>query len=141
MSPRLDVATARSWLFVPGDRPGRFASALSSGADEVIVDLEDGVAPDAKEAARDTVGAWLSGGASAWVRINAWATPCFDADVEALVGRPGLRGLVVPRAEAGDWLDALAGSAPVVALVETAAGVVGVREVCASGIVRKGVSI
>src|ERR687891_338103 len=42
---------ARSWLFVPADRPDRFAKAAASGADRVVIDLEDAVAPEAKRAA------------------------------------------------------------------------------------------
>ena len=51
----------RSYLFVPGDRPERFAKALASGADAVVLDLEDAVAPAAKDAARDAVAAFLNG--------------------------------------------------------------------------------
>lgn len=50
---------SRSYLFVPGDRPERFAKALASGADVVIFDLEDAVALAAKDAAREALGAWL----------------------------------------------------------------------------------
>ena len=46
---------ARSYLFVPGDRAERIAKACASGADAVIVDLEDAVAPEHKAAARDAV--------------------------------------------------------------------------------------
>ena len=45
----------RSYLFVPGNRPERFDKALASGADVVILDLEDAVAPDAKAAAREAI--------------------------------------------------------------------------------------
>ncbi|MEO7058008.1 MAG: aldolase/citrate lyase family protein, partial [Caldimonas sp.] len=50
---------ARTYLFVPGDRPERFAKAMASGADAVIVDLEDAVAPAAKDLARSALSAWL----------------------------------------------------------------------------------
>ena len=52
----------RSYLFVPADRPERIAKALASGADAVIVDLEDAVAPDAKEPAREALRGWLAQG-------------------------------------------------------------------------------
>ena len=65
---------ARSLLFVPGDRPERFDKAVASGAHEVIIDLEDAVAPAAKEHARDTVANWLRSGHVAGVRINTAAT-------------------------------------------------------------------
>jgi len=96
--------SAASWLFVPGDRPDRFDKAVAAGADEVIVDLEDAVAPDSKESARTAVAAWLAGG-SAWVRVNAVGTPWHEDDVRTLAAAPGLRGLVVPKAEDPAALD------------------------------------
>ena len=63
----------RSLLFVPGDRPERFAKAAASGADAIIIDLEDSVALDRKLVARDAVNEWLSGdrgGIPAFVRVN-----------------------------------------------------------------------
>lgn len=65
----------RSWLFVPGSRPERFAKACASGADAVIIDLEDAVAPDAKETAREAVVSFASGqagdvGIPVYVRLN-----------------------------------------------------------------------
>ena len=58
MEPRPPVLVA---LYVPGDRPDRFAKALSAGADQVILDLEDAVAPGHKAEAREAVAAFLSG--------------------------------------------------------------------------------
>src|SRR5438093_1491302 len=62
----------RSLLFVPGDRPDRMEKALGSGADALILDLEDAVAPAAKPDARRAVAAFLHANATAplWVRIN-----------------------------------------------------------------------
>ena len=54
-------------LFVPGDRPERFARATASGADAVVIDLEDAVQPDAKSAARAHVAEWLAAGGKAIV--------------------------------------------------------------------------
>jgi hypothetical protein len=68
---RSRLETARSLLLVPGDRPDRFAKAASAGADAVIVDLEDAVATQDKDRARENVAAWLGAGNSAVVRINA----------------------------------------------------------------------
>lgn len=119
--------TAATWLFVPGSRPDRFAKAAASDADEVICDLEDAVAPDEKEQARADVVAWLRGGGSGWVRLNAVGTRWHDDDVSALAGCAGLRGLVVPKAESPTALAALAAELPgpngLVALVESAIGV------------------
>lgn len=50
----------RSWLFTPGNRPGRLASAADCGADVIIIDLEDAVAADQKDMARNEAMAWLS---------------------------------------------------------------------------------
>jgi citrate lyase subunit beta/citryl-CoA lyase len=108
---------ATTFLFVPGDRPDRFGKAEASGADVVILDLEDAVAPSGKDSARASVGAWLPG-RRALVRINAPGTPWFDADA-ALVAARGVP-VVVPKAETPG---VLAGFREVVALVETAAGV------------------
>ena len=60
-----------AYLFVPADRPERFAKARASGADAVIVDLEDAVAPDAKLRAREALAALLDEAAPLVVRINA----------------------------------------------------------------------
>src|SRR4051812_3049338 len=91
--------SARSYLFVPADRPERFAKALASGADAVIVDLEDAVAPAAKASARESLGGWLrQGHGSVLVRINSADSEWFDADL-ALCGLAGLVGVVIPKAE------------------------------------------
>ena len=55
----------RTYLFVPGNRPDRFRKALVSGADAVVLDLEDAVAADAKDAAREDVRAWAADAAPA----------------------------------------------------------------------------
>ncbi|WP_410632539.1 HpcH/HpaI aldolase/citrate lyase family protein [Amycolatopsis sp. cmx-4-83] len=118
--------TATTFLFVPGDRPDRFAKAVASGADVVIADLEDAVAPADKDTARAAVGEWLAGGGTAMVRINAPGTPWFEADA-ALVAARGVP-VMVPKAETPG---VLAGFREVVALVETARGVEGAGELAA----------
>jgi citrate lyase subunit beta / citryl-CoA lyase len=120
------AATARTWLFVPGDRAERFDKAIASGADEVICDLEDAVAPTRKDRARVAVARWLTDGGSGWVRINGVGTEWHRSDVQALIGVPGLRGLVVPKAENPAELGNLArelGDRGLVALVETVVGI------------------
>ncbi|MDR5826303.1 CoA ester lyase [Caballeronia sp. LP006] len=89
---------ARSYLFVPGNRPERFAKALLAGADAVIVDLEDAVAPHDKDRAREAVLRALPELASVYVRINAADTCWFDEDVGAFAAHPAVQGLVVPKA-------------------------------------------
>jgi citrate lyase subunit beta/citryl-CoA lyase len=91
----------RSLLFVPGDRPDRVQKAARSGADAVILDLEDAVAIGHKAAGRAQVAAALRQGPRPvpyLVRVNALTSPFLDADLEALADtRPD--GIVVPKAE------------------------------------------
>lgn len=132
------LEAARSLLFVPGHRPDRFAKAASAGADLVIIDLEDAVAPREKNLARGNAAAWLAEGRSAVIRINAPGTPWCEADLEvaASAGAP----VIVPKAEDAAVLADLgraAGKCPLVPLIETAAGVEKAAEVCAvTGTVR-----
>lgn len=141
----------RSYLYVPGDRPDRMASAAGRGADALILDLEDAVPSPAKAAARGHVRGFLAGAPSGpqwWVRINAESVA---EDVAAVVG-PGLSGIVLPKAdpallaeldrslasaEAESGLAAR--SVPVLALIETARGLVVAEQVAAaSRVVRMG---
>ena len=92
----------RSLLFVPGDRPDRMDKALTSGADALILDLEDAVAPAAKVEARRAVARFLAANPSAhlWVRINPLGSPEAERDLEAVLpARP--HGIVLPKAEGG----------------------------------------
>jgi citrate lyase subunit beta/citryl-CoA lyase len=96
----------RSWLYVPGDREKLLDGAFSRGADAVILDLEDAVAPDRKLPARQLVARALAdaphdGSPSVWVRVNA---DDVEADVTA-VAHPALAGVVLAKAD----LDRLAG--------------------------------
>ena len=127
----------RSYLFVPADRPERYAKALASGADAVIVDLEDAVAASAKDGARESLAAWLDGGGETSgiaVRINDAASAAFDADLE-LVTRAGVVAVVVPKVERAEDLARVRAAAPAAALlplIETAAGIDRVREIAAA---------
>ena len=126
------VTRARTLLFVPGDRPGRFAKAAASGADGVILDLEDAVAPPDKEAARLHVAHWLASGSPTVVRINGVGTPWFTADVAALRGSSCT--VMLPKASAAGVaavIEALGEQTRVLALVETAAGIVQASSICA----------
>lgn len=131
------VAFARSWLFVPGDRPERIGKALAS-ADAVILDLEDAVVPARKVEARANVLNFLAGSspqaAVVAVRINPIETLAGIEDICALL-RPGLAldAIVVPKVEDPSLLrlvDRLATEAGIdvriVALIESARGVHGV---------------
>lgn len=94
-------ALPRAYLFVPADRPERFAKARASGADAVIVDLEDAVAPEAKARARDALALALDASAPLVVRINAAGTPWFEDDLE-LCRHPGVAAVMLPKAEGID---------------------------------------
>jgi citrate lyase subunit beta/citryl-CoA lyase len=100
----------RSWLFVPGDSEKKLAKVTACGADVVIVDLEDAVAPQAKERARSLARDWLAGraaGLQAWVRINALDTPLWRDDLDAVMpGAPA--GIMVPKAAGPGPLQMLA---------------------------------
>jgi citrate lyase subunit beta / citryl-CoA lyase len=116
----------RSYLFVPGNRPDRFEKAWQSGADAVILDLEDAVQSTHKDLAREAVAAWLSPAHPVYLRINGTSTLWFERDLE-VVGLPGVLGVVLPKAEQPEQIDLLAArltnEARVLPLVETALGV------------------
>ncbi|MCC7059662.1 MAG: CoA ester lyase [Burkholderiaceae bacterium] len=125
--------TARSLLFVPASRPERFDKALAAGADAVIVDLEDAVAPHEKERARAALAAWLDPARPVLVRINAVDTPWFGEDL-ALCAHPGVAAVMLPKAEHIDDLARLraAGAAQLVPLIESAAGMAALATIAAA---------
>jgi citrate lyase subunit beta/citryl-CoA lyase len=117
-------------LYVPGDRPDRFDKAVATGADLVILDLEDAVAPDRKAAAREAVREWLGrrgdasavGGPVIQVRINAGQ----PLDLAVLAGIAGAFEVRVPKVESGLDVDAVIAALPgraITAIVETARGI------------------
>ena len=106
----------RSWLFVPGDSQVKLDKVAGIGADVVIVDLEDAVAPPAKPTARMLARSFLEthgrqvvagGGFARWVRINPLDTPLWREDLAAVMpGQPD--GIMVPKAAGPEQLQALA---------------------------------
>ena len=100
----------RSWLFVPGDSQVKLDKVAGIGADVVIVDLEDAVAPPAKPTARLLARGFLQVHLerfSRWVRINPLDSPLWREDLTAVMpGRPD--GIVVPKASGPEQLQALA---------------------------------
>ncbi|MBP0616897.1 HpcH/HpaI aldolase/citrate lyase family protein [Jiella mangrovi] len=124
-----DLAAARSFLFVPATRPERIEKAKASGADAVIVDLEDAVAPQEKAAARETLQAALVEDAGILLRINAAGTKWHDEDL-ALLAHPGISGVVLAKAERAEDIEKL--GKPVVALIETARGLANARPIAAA---------
>lgn len=131
-------AAARSYLFVPGNRPDRFAKAFASGADVVIFDLEDGVAPQHKDDARAAVADATPRSGASMVRVNATEHE-LGADLAAIC-RLGLDGLVIPKvADAADLalVHEVCPRVPLVPIIETALGVWNVREIAeAEGVCR-----
>jgi citrate lyase subunit beta/citryl-CoA lyase len=141
----------RTVLFAPGDDPDKMAKAVTSGADAVVFDLEDAVAPARKEPSRVLVAEALSRRGSdpptppLIVRVNAAATGLLVDDLAA-VALPHLAAIMVPKVEDTDTLpevaDALAvlrparaiAGAPVglIALIESAAGVVMCERIAAA---------
>jgi citrate lyase subunit beta / citryl-CoA lyase len=119
-------AAARSFLFVPGTRPDRFAKAAASGADAVILDLEDAVAPQDKADARALVADHV-GDQQVLVRVNGAATPWFADDLAALAGAGRPAGIVLPKAESPEQVAAVVAAlgrrVPIFALIESARGV------------------
>ncbi|SDN85440.1 citrate lyase subunit beta / citryl-CoA lyase [Klenkia soli] len=130
--------TVRSWLYVPGDRPDRFAKALATGTGAVVLDLEDAVPPAGKDAARAAVVDWLAGDrvdAQVWVRVNTGSRG--QDDVAAVARGARLTGVVLPKASSRALLERVhdqllaaeesagrpPGSIGVSPLVESAAGV------------------
>ncbi len=124
---------ARSWLFVPATSPDRFAKAAASGADRVVIDLEDAVSEMAKtEARRSLKNASLPDNVPLYVRINGCATEWFEEDI-ALVAKLPVAGILLPKAETADHVAraaaALAKGQRIVAMIETAVGLWNILEV------------
>jgi citrate lyase subunit beta/citryl-CoA lyase len=132
----------RSYLFVPGNAPERFVSAAGLGADVVVIDLADAIAPEAKDEARAKLHEWLRTGPQTpvWVRINAGELG--HLDVHAIVG-PAVSGVCVAGSASASQLAALAtvlaeveeaqrmpiGSVAVSPVLETAAAVLSAAEI------------
>ncbi len=126
------MTAPRSYLFVPGDRPERFGKALASAADAVVVDLEDAVAPQAKQAAREALARLLASGSDLEriverivVRINDEATRWFEGDLVVL-REGGARTVMLPKAERLSTIERVRSACPGIAvlpLVESARGV------------------
>ena len=139
------MSARRSSLSVPGSSERMLAKAGGLGADEIVIDLEDAVAPAAKDRARELTAVFLAEGerpaAAAAVRVNALGSRWGERDVLELVRQAGSRigSLVVPKVESvGEvlelerLLDAQGEPARTIrvqALVETAAGLLRVGEI------------
>ncbi len=125
---------ARSFLFVPGNRPERFAKALASGADAVILDLEDSVPLQEKAEARDAIRAQWSQlkveSSAVVIRINSPETEWGKNDLERLQDLSGLAGLMVPKCESAEMLHQVSNAFPgvsILPIIESAAGYLNLR--------------
>ncbi|MFC8079574.1 HpcH/HpaI aldolase/citrate lyase family protein [Streptomyces sp. NPDC057307] len=138
--------TRLTWLYVPGDRPDVVQKALASGADAVIVDLEDAVAPDRREYARAATAELL---ASTSPEAGPGSTPVHvriadEADLSALAGLPGLAGLRLPkvtRASDIHRVAAIAPDTPLYALLECALAVENAHAIAAAHPAVRGIAL
>ena len=128
------LATARSFLFAPGSDERKLSGALEAGADAVIADLEDAVVPEAKERARALVAdafAAPAGASLRLVRVNGVGSAWFEDDL-AMVTTLNVDGLVLPKATP-EALLSVGDDLPVIAIVETAAGLHRAAELASAG--------
>jgi citrate lyase subunit beta/citryl-CoA lyase len=123
----------RSYLFVPGHRSDRFAKAASSGAHQIILDLEDAVGPDDKEMARQQVTQWFAQGGVGIVRINGSDTAWFGNDLAAAASYPEAT-IMVPKADAQNLAQVaqILPGRPLIGLVENVGGLIGIHAVATS---------
>jgi citrate lyase beta subunit len=135
----IDPTSARSYLFVPATRPDRVGKALASGADAVIVDLEDAVAEADKDAARQSLGRLEPAGPCV-VRINGADTPHHREDLAAVASLDWVSAVLVPKVEEPGVVDAvrsaLPAGRPVLAIVESARGILAAETIATGGVAR-----
>lgn len=121
----MPTSLVRSALFVPGSRPERFAKALASGADAVIVDFEDAVEEPLKRQARDNLAAFLQNTPEArvWVRINAPEHAEHFADVAFCQAHANVVGVLLPKVESAEQVAVVAAAGKVIwPIIESARG-------------------
>ncbi|MGM7697954.1 HpcH/HpaI aldolase/citrate lyase family protein [Microbacterium sp. A84] len=131
-------------LYAPADRPERFEKALTSGADAVVIDLEDAVAAsrktDARAALIDFAAAWEVLGERApavQVRINGIGSSAHDADLTAVAELPPTFGVRLPKTQSAEDVAAVRAAAPgrqVHALLESALAIERAFEIACSGV-------
>ena len=131
-----DLSPLALFLFVPADRPERWTKAFASGADAVILDLEDAVSANAKSAARESIASSASqlGSFPFLIRINGADTAWRAADLD-LLERVTAAGVMLPKVNSSAEVTAvraLVGERPIVALIETVAGLANVETIAAA---------
>jgi citrate lyase subunit beta/citryl-CoA lyase len=133
-----------TYLFVPANRPDRYAKAFAAGADAVIADLEDAVSPEDKASARHALADWCTAhrdmAAKVIVRINDETTEWFEEDL-ALANAVGINTIMLPKAELASQIARVKGALPpgsaIIPIIETARGVLNVDSVTvAAGVQR-----
>ena len=136
--PDTNISALALLLFLPADRTERYSKAFGAGADAVILDLEDGVAPDRKDQARAALvgqrAAIAAAGCPVLVRINASGSADQPADIAAIANLP-LAAVMLSKAESATGVAALAKATgrAVLALIESAKGVAAAREIAGTG--------
>ena len=121
----------RSYLFAPGHNAKLLNRVFQAGADAVMLDLEDAVAPEAKPTARAMVAEALLDH-PAWVRVNAAQTPWCEADLDAVADRAF--GIRIPKVESAadvEWVTKRAPGTPIICAIESARGVLAAQEIAA----------
>jgi citrate lyase subunit beta/citryl-CoA lyase len=128
----VDLFAVRSVLFLPASNPRAIVKARDAGADLVVLDVEDAVKPEDKSIAREAAVEAVS---SAWgmpvaIRVNGVGTEWHSLDVDA-VARSNADLVVVPRATSAHLVHDIAATVakPVLAMIETAAGVLAAAEI------------
>ena len=122
-------------LFTPADRPDRFDKGRDASHGSLILDLEDGVGPANKQAARDAAREWLGRGNAALVRVNAVDTAAFGDDVAALASARGFTAIVIPKTQSAADVDKVARAWPGAALfplIESPQGLARLGEIAAA---------
>lgn len=141
-----NLTAPQTYLFVPGNRPERFAKAQASGADRIIIDLEDAVSPADKAVARDAIAAWMGGTVAVrdrvLIRINDETTPWYADDL-ALIEALHVACVMLPKCECAsqvtDVLQRMPAGGTVLPLIETARGVMALLDITAApGVTRLG---
>jgi citrate lyase subunit beta / citryl-CoA lyase len=119
----------RSYLFAPGHNAKLLAKVFDTGADAVMLDLEDAVPQDAKDKARAMV-AQVCAERAAWVRINPVGTAACEADLDAIGAlAAGIRIPKVESAEEAQWVAERAPATPLICAIETARGVLAAADI------------
>jgi citrate lyase subunit beta/citryl-CoA lyase len=139
MRSEVSISNARSFLFVPGNRPERFLKAAQSGADAIILDLEDSVPLDSKAASRESIAeqwpALMATGVKVVVRANSPETDIGKDDLRALAALQGLHAVMIPKCESKETLEYVSHEmpqTPILPIIESASGFIALDEIASS---------